>query len=528
MKHRKKLPQLTFQPRDYQADAIARAYELANSRPDEQHLFIGPTGTGKSVIELTLLSRISDSILVTPKIEIINDMLVKAKVLCSSQQEIIDKGSDYGLFTPIRLRNLLAKGELPFEPSCVIWDEVHHIIADSWQDVDMYVNRVTGLGFTASPFRGTPKGTEEFRKRWATITPIVTLKESVKNNYVSFPKATIWPLVDDDLIDITNGEISVRKSGQLVCSQIDGIIDRCREEQYYRPRYKTWDRATMFCVPDTDTATELTKRMNDAGLPCVSVTQATNRQGRTRAFNQVKERTRALVQIDVVSEGVDLPLRRIIDGRSTMSPVKWLQMIGREMRPTEPDEDPAEYVCLCRNLERHCYLMEGMFPPDIIKKAQEAFKDEQGNPKFSKRSGSRAIGLEGLGKFVCTPVHMLSGVTCFAYNLVFVDQYKRTEYFVLLHPGETEPLRAVRESAKVGSVEYDPENGKYGQQYSWGKWRCINTLPDLKGCQSASPRALTPNQEAWWKKDAEKYGLNPHKEVTNRSFQVLPLLKDLG
>jgi len=31
----------------------------------------------------------------------------------------------------------------------------------------------------------------------------------------------------------------------------------------------------------------------------------------------------------------------------------------------------------------------------------------------------------------------------------------------------------------------------------------------------------------WWGNAADKYGLDPQGNVTNKSFQVLPILKDL-
>ncbi len=519
MSLRKPLPALSYAPRLYQLQAVNLAESLIQSNIDNPwHLFISPTGTGKSIAELMLLSRIPNSILITPRIEIIAGMLDKLGLWVESTNDIMSMGSDYGLYTPIRLRNLLARGDLPFQPSVIILDECHHSLANSWQDIQMYLNGIPVIGFTASPFRGTPKGTEEFRNQWNTFNPMLDLRTAIANNYCSLPSTQILPLIDDDLIDVVNGELVIQQSNDAIRDQFTAIINHL--SKYYSKRSGMWDRPTMISVPSTEIATQLTVQLNLAGLGAVKVTQDTPRSARAKAFQQTIDSIKALVQIDVISEGVDLPIRRLFDLRPTMSPVKWLQQIGRIMRPVK-DEPPPEYICCCRNLERHCYLMEGMFPPDSIKAAQEGFTDDKGIPIYSRRNVQRAIGLEGLGKFVTTPIHLLNGLTCFAYNLVSVDQFKRTEYFVLLHPGEAEPLRALRESTKSGTSD------EGYPVYSWGKWQACESLPDVKGMTSAKAGSLSEKQLAWWNRAAQGFGLNPHKEVNARSFQILPLLKDL-
>lgn len=521
MSLRKPLPTLSYTPRPEQLSAVNLAESLIESSRNTNanwHLFTSPTGTGKSIAELLLLTRIPNSILITPRVEIIAGMLDKLGHWVESLSDITSLGSTYGLYTPIRLRNLLAGGDLPFQPSAIILDECHHSLADSWQDIQMYLNGIPVIGFTASPFRGTPKGTEAFRNQWHSINTILTLQEALTRGYCSLPTTQILPLVDDDLIDVVNGEMVIQQSNEAIKDQFTAIIQHLRK--YFSVRNGRWDRPTMVSVPSTEIAMELTTRMNKEHLPAVSVTQVTPRAERATAFYRTIDSIKALIQIDVVSEGVDLPIRRLIDLRPTMSPVKWLQQIGRIMRPVD-DEPPPEYICCCRNLERHCYLMEGMFPPDSIKAAQEAFTNEYNEPMYSRRNVQRAIGMEGLGRFVSTPIHLLNGITCFAYNLVNVDQFKRTEYFVLLHPGEVEPLRAKRESSRKGTSD------EGFPIYDWGKWQAISTLPEVKGMTSAKTGSLSEKQLAWWARAAQGFGLNPHKEVNARSFQILPLLKDL-
>src|SRR5436190_182587 len=435
------LPRLPFTPRPYQEEAFYDGMNLATSQPNKWHGFICPTGTGKSIYLLMWLHRIPNSVLITPRVEIISGMLDKLKIYPNTMDELIQTAGNYGIFTPIRFRNILARGELSYIPSVCLLDECHHAEADSWKDIDMYLNGCTVIGTSASWFRGTPKGTQEFRERWDTVKQVLTLKDALANNYCTMPVPSMWPLIDDDLIDIVNGELKVSTCNEMIADNINLIVERSK--QFYSTRGKVWDRPTMYSVPSRDTAYMLADALTQSKLPAHAITQDTSRVDRAKIFHWTVNQDVALVQIDVVSEGVDLPIRRLIDIRPTMSPVKWLQQIGRIMRPTDM---PPEYICVCRNLERHGYLMEGMLPSSAIKEAQEAFTDDKGIPQYSKRSGSRALGLEGLGRFIKTPIHMLNGLTAFAYNLISMDGYTRREYFALIHPNELQPLYAIRES----------------------------------------------------------------------------------
>lgn len=523
MIYRKPLPNVPFHPRIYQMDARNWGLDKVKSEPGKWHLTVSPTGTGKSIWELLWLQAIPDSVLITPRLEIIAGLIDKLGIYVDHSQ-LVATAQEWGIFTPIRFRNILAKGELAYMPSVCILDECHHAEADSWQDIDMYLNKCTVLGATASPFRGTPQGTAAFRKRWHNVKHVLKLSEAVANRYCAFPTSTMWPLIDDDLVDISNGELKVSTCSSMVADNIAHIVERSKA--LYCSRGRIWTKPTMYSVPTRDTAYLLADALTKSNMPAKAVTQETTRTDREKLFDKVIHQFTALVQIDVISEGVDLPIRRMVDLRPTMSPVKWLQQIGRIMRPAD---DPPEYICACRNLERHGYLMEGMFPNDAIREAQEAFTDAEGNPRYTKRAGTRSLGLEGLGKFVTTPIHLLNGLTAFLYNLVHVDGYKRTEYMVLTLPNQVEVLYAQRVSTRKPGVTEGPP------QYTWGRWQAISGLPDLKGCHSANPGQLTSGQSDWWMgwgkhagRGAEAYGLNPHKEVNNRSFQVLPLLKDLG
>lgn len=502
-------------PRDYQESFPELARSMISASPDTWHLFSAPTGTGKSIAELLALSRIPDSILITPRLEIIAGMLEKLGhyVQGLSDDALVGLAWSYGITTPIRLRSTLSKGELSFMPSCLIIDEAHHDFANTYKDITMYLNGCPKVGLTASPFRGTPKQTQVFREQWGNkVHPLIDLPTAINEGYCTLPVPIIWPLLDDDTIDVVNGEFKLNSVGSMSVFTRT-LEDLCkRVKPFYCTKTRLYDMPTMFSLSNTAAVIALSTALTKSNLPHVCVTEKTTRTERNKAFEKVVSGSHLLLQINVVSEGVDLPIKRLIDLSPTMSPVKWLQQIGRIMRPGST----PEYICCCRNLERHCYLMEGLFPNSTVKEAQDAFVDETGKPKFSKRSGTRVVGLEGLGKFAQTPIHLLDGTVGFLYNLVHTAGYQRTEYIAFVHPNHPEPVRGV----KVNPVR--------DGEIKWGKWQLVESLPELKGCISAKTYELSEKQLLKWNNEAQHVGLNPHKVITVREFQILPFLLDTG
>src|SRR5439155_914641 len=101
-----------------------------------------------------------------------------------------DNPESRNFFTPIRLRNLLAKGEIP-HPLKLIIDEAHHGIADSYEELYALANNPQLLGFTASPFRGTPKGTKQLLNFWEEPVWLITYKKTFNKKIINCPKMSI-------------------------------------------------------------------------------------------------------------------------------------------------------------------------------------------------------------------------------------------------------------------------------------------------------------------------------------------------
>jgi superfamily II DNA or RNA helicase len=506
---------MRFSLRDYQAIARDRAVDwFATAAPSSRLLFAAPTGTGKSIIELAV-QRDADAELpgetwiVTPRLEIVEGLLDKL-----GAPEAVNEGAlialafHHHVTTPVRLRNMLMSGTMQV-PARLIMDEGHHDLAETWQQIHLLC-QAPAIGLTASPFRGTPTGTAAMREIWGEPEWILTIPQAMSRGVLSMPECRIWPLVDDDEIDVQNGELVASQVSRAVAGRLADVVDLART-WFDHTTNGRWDRSTMFSAPSRECATLLGVAMLGAGLPCVAVTGESSREVRRVAFRQCIDRRVALLQINVVSEGVDLPIRRLVDLAPCLSPVKWLQQLGRITRPVGQGEAPPEYICTNRNLLRHAYLLEGCVPPRVIAMAQKEFGG------VGKRVVSRAFGMEEIGRLKGAELPCIDGTVATCYAVSAMEGMARREYFVVLHPCRGEVVWATRVNV-----------GQPGEGRQYGRWQRCEPPSELCGFASLPPAPLSDKQAAWWKRAARRVGLDNAAEVTQKNFQALPVLLDIG
>jgi superfamily II DNA or RNA helicase len=497
--------------RDYQLVAVDFIADfLRHAGPGEKRLLAAPTASGKSLILASAWERSGPgTAVITPRVEIVHGILNQMghDVAELTTREVVGRAERLGIYTPVRLRNLLAAGRIAY-PRRLLIDEVHHAVAPSYREVDLLLNHVPAVGLTATPFRGTPRGTAELLGSWGDVHWVLTEQQAVRRGVVAVPRCRVVGLVDDDLIDTRSGDIEVTPAGDAIRGRLDDLIEVCRP----MVADGRWDRATMLTFPTVDSATDAAGRFDAAGLPTALVTGGTPPEERQEAFRRVVDRRAALVHVNVVTEGVDLPeLRRGIDCRPTLSPVLWLQTLGRVRRPVPTDESPPEYLCTNRNLARHAYLLEGVLPIDTVAEAQAAFATP------GRRAGIRVVGLEGLGRFRAAELPLAGGLTgiMFAFSSLVGNQ--AVEYAVLLHPARMAPIVATRRNGKK------PDGTR-----AYGRWEALPGLPVVtEGFASLAATEPTDKQKAWWRRDAARRGLAPDAPVNRRNFAALPVLTDL-
>jgi len=531
--------------RPYQEQLVADASEfyqqvraLPPTAPEAQRrrLYSMPTGTGKGTAQLALLTEFRcgavNAWIFTPSLEVLRGYLERCgagDLSDASEDKLAELGEGIFCTTPTRARNRILAGERG-APDVILYDEVHH--ATEGNDVSGTLFALAPLacwlGFTATPYRGSPRGTLELERAWPDQVEVLNIPEAVQLGAWALPTFEVVALVDDDQVKVAGGDFQSKAAGALVGSRIEDLAllvgqrldadtDAWQDAHPGTPangRPNVWV-PTAVTVPNTETAGLLVEALDRRGLLAYRVGQDTNAKERHRAYAECRDGVAVLVSVKVLAEGVDLPwLRRLIDARPTLSPVAWLQQVGRI---TRPGPIRPQYIAVCRNLERHAYLLQGLVPRTVIAKAQEAF----GEP--SKRGAGRAIGLEALTKFKQISLPLADGVRGSMFALYSSDRETGiiTEWAVLLDPTSERHVSACR---KVDAKQTDPK-----QRY--GKWSLAAIPEGLEGFATSGFRGkVSEKQSTWWSRAAARHGLdrNAVGSLTQRQFAALPVLSDLG
>lgn len=516
--------------RDYQRDAVYKVFDFFSKRKSGKLLLASPTGTGKSFIQLSIIEKIREQKpdaeihVITSKINIIRGylkMLLYA-VATMSIAAMRRKAATHKIFTYTSYRNKLIKGQIE-SPDVLLIDEAHHfklgnILTDQilWDASTMKI-----VGFTATPYRATPKATYEFRREWDEIYIVITEREALLRGVWRFPDMHTVGLMNDDLLTMRNGEFVIRTmkdvykcAGETFSETIYNLIKHVQKEML-----EVCGRLLPIIIdtPGTDVCIELTEYLNAKGVPCNTITHKTKDKERAKCLNELEAGTHVLTQVNIITEGFDLPdLCVAIDAKPKASPVAFMQFFGRLTRPS--DIPFKRYYCLCRNIERHAYLFDGIIPAYVVTEAQQAFQ------QVSQRNSQRVFGSEKIGRLKALPFVLKDGTTASFYLVNSTDHThgKKTSYAILLLPHKKDPIVCQREDIKQN---IDPE-----KPWKFGKWRKSELPEDFTGYGTAPNRrkTLTEKQDKFWKSAAGRYGLDDSIQVDGRQFQILPILKDSG
>lgn len=464
---------------------------LKQANRGDKRCYAAPTGSGKSVVEIGVRDAFPDLWIVTPRDEIVDGILDKLGATDAMANRIT---------TPVKLRNRLMSGEVS-RPSHLIFDEGHHHNAETWQQISLLSGLVPSLAYTATPYRGTPKSTREFLDAWGEPIWLISYAEAAREGYIKVPHFSILPLVDDDIVEVSGGEFEVTSLDSVTMNRLQDIVDHAA------PWYgATWDMSTIFAVPSTYTAFELQRAMSARGLPTAIISGSTPRSERRLIFEACRHGILALIHINIVTEGVDEPFRRYVDLAPTLSPVNWVQKLGRITRPWA--HTPI-YICTNRNLLRHAYALEGIVPISALAEAEKLFGP-------TTRAHSRVLGLEAIGRFKPTTTKMLDGTNVYVYAMSALEGVQVVEYACLCHPAR-DPFWA----KKVSAVKED-------RTRDYGTWALCPAPTSLQGFASKGMGEPTVPMLKWWVRAAAHYGLDPDQEVTRKSFTALPVLANVG
>ena len=324
--------------RDYQIDICTRVREAFGHH--RSVMVQMPTGTGKTVVLASLVSQLKNEnvLIVAHRRELIEQIKATIKrlnmedrnITVESIQTISRHLTSNGVATP------LAGGQGGF--SLVVIDEAHHALAktykmmwETWPDAKF-------LGLTATPCRLNGKGfTDLFEVLLSSLTVPEFIKKGVLApfDYVTINEGSSQQQLIDSLTKRgADGDYQVKEMNEV-------LNKRPSIEQLYKcnTQFAKKKKGIVYAV-SIEHARSIAEYYESKGIKAVAIsakTPAKERAGFLDDFRKGKIQT--LVNVDIFSEGFDCPDVEFIQlARPTLSLAKYLQMVGRGLRPHQKKE----------------------------------------------------------------------------------------------------------------------------------------------------------------------------------------------
>lgn len=336
--------------RPYQENITSQARELMK-KGVRKMLIVSPTGSGKTALTANMLGTSARKGLRSQFI-VHRRELVKQSAMAFYKADvphgIVANQFPQDPRQPVQICSvgtLARRFHKIHTPQLVIWDECHHIAANSWEKIFKAYPKAFHIGLTATPERLDGKG---LRKYFDQMIEGPTVEWLIENKYLA-PYRLYAP-----------GSVSlegVRKQmGDFRKSDLISVVDKPRITGDAIREYKKvadGKRAVVFCV-SVKHSQHVVKSFNDAGVSAVHVDGDSHSSVRDAAIERfAKGEIKVLSNVDLFGEGFDLPsIEACIMLRPTQSLGLYLQQVGRALRPS-PGKDEAIILDHVGNYERH-------------------------------------------------------------------------------------------------------------------------------------------------------------------------------
>ena len=326
--------------RDYQIEICEKVNEAFEAH--RSVMMQMPTGTGKTVVLASLvkqyLNRDADCsvLIVAHRIELIEQ----------TGTFLNHFGIDYGMIAggkrPAMLKRVMVASvqtlsknlDIDLSPSLVVIDETHHALAKTYQMLWTAWPEAKFLGMTATPYRMSGDG---FTDLFEVLVDSWSVKQFIADGWLSpYDYYSIRPDSEEQQeID------SLKKRG----ADGDFQMKELREKLDVRPsiarlfeafeRY-AFDKKGIIYAIDIAHAEHIAEFYRLQGVNAVAISSKTPAKERAEVIRTFRDENRIqiLVSVDLFSEGFDCPDVEFIQmARPTLSLAKYLQMVGRGLRP---------------------------------------------------------------------------------------------------------------------------------------------------------------------------------------------------
>ncbi len=208
----------------------------------------------------------------------------------------------------------------------IVYDEVHHIMAENGQKIFTYFEPTFLLGLTATPERMDEKNVLELFEN--NVPFELRLRDAIINDLVV---PFHYYAIRDEFVDYSSNdkaviarEISKNINVEFIRSQIE-----LRREKNKKLKCLAFCSSIEHCKM-------MAQGFNDIGYNAIALTGSNNFGERIIAFKELQDDSKHLeiiCTVDILNEGVDIPsVNMVLFLRPTESQTIFLQQLGRGLR----------------------------------------------------------------------------------------------------------------------------------------------------------------------------------------------------
>ena len=335
--------------RDYQQEAkhaIFEAWDEVNSV-----MFQMPTGTGKTRLFTSIIKDINDFSVVTKqpvKILVIAhrteliDQIDRSLLKYSIAHGIIAGGYDRNLKMPVQvasIQTLVNKHNIDdakrLKVNFVIIDEAHHSLARTYQMLWKLYPCAKRLGVTATPWRMSGNG---FTSLFDKLLKSWNIKEFISRNYLSGYQYYSLKL-NNPISNTIDGIDEYDPEGDYKVSALERAMNTSSIRAQLLDTYLTLadgKKGIIYAISQAHSR-KICDEFAARGIKIAAIDSKTPKDERQKLVNEFRlGKLTIIVNVDIFSEGFDCPDIEFVQlARPTRSLAKYLQQVGRALRPTE-------------------------------------------------------------------------------------------------------------------------------------------------------------------------------------------------
>ena len=335
--------------RPYQQEAKAGIFSAWDEC--DNVMFQMPTGTGKTRLFSSIISDIkawsalnsacNRILIIAHRIELIDQISENLQryriphgiIAGGRTRDLRQSVQVASIQTITHFANIDTVGELDIR--FIIIDEAHHSVANSYRKLWLLFSGAKKLGVTATPWRMNGEGFHELYDRLITSKPIKAFIAEQWLSPFSFYSVKDESIEVQTITAINEFDIEGDYKVSALERQMDTTQIRARLLDSYI-KLARGKKGIIYSISRRHSE-HIREEYRNAGFRVVTIDATTPKDERRLYVQRFKNGLiDIIVNVDIFSEGFDCPDIEFIQlARPTKSLVKYLQQVGRGLRPTE-------------------------------------------------------------------------------------------------------------------------------------------------------------------------------------------------